>query len=146
MGYRKNRSDSYQHLLLERVCSHDMLEAFSNDDSIYKKLNPFAYNEEIEELKDKLKEEVWRLIFANLTSRQAEILELYAKGWTQSEIAKKLGINQSSITKAINGNVDYKNGKKIYGGSKKKIMKLIETDVKIQEIFNRIKEIREDEW
>ena len=31
---RPNRSDHYQHLLLETVYSNDMMEAFCNEDSI----------------------------------------------------------------------------------------------------------------
>ena len=62
------------------------------------------------------------------------------------EIAKKLKVNQSSITKSLNGNVDYKNGKKIYGGSKKKILKIIESDEKIKQILDKMQEIRAAKW
>jgi predicted transcriptional regulator len=146
MEKRKNRSDHYQYILLETVCSNDMMEAFSNNDSISARLNPFQYNEDLLELEDQLKKEFWRVINTLLTPRQKEVIKLYSDGYTQMEIAKMLNVNQSSITKSLNGNVDYKNGKRIYGGAKKKIKKIIENDEKIKEILNKMSELREERW
>lgn len=143
---RKNRSDSYQYILLETVCSNDMMEAFSNDDSISARLNPFQYNEDLIDLEDQLKKEFWRVVDTLLTPRQREVIRLYADGYTQMEIAKMLNVNQSSITKSLNGNVDYKNGKKVYGGARKKIRKIIESDEKIKEILRKMQECREEKW
>jgi predicted transcriptional regulator len=153
---RPTRSDKYQHLLLETSCSNDMMEGFSNSDSISDRLNPFAYNDELFDLKDQLKVEFWRIV-EQLTPRQKEVLKLYAKDQnTQQEIASILGINQSSITKSINGNCDYsdkggkgggKGGKKrVYGGSTKKLQKIIETDDRIQKILKRMGELLEPKW
>src|SRR5271170_434730 len=144
MERRKNRSDHYQYILLETVCSNDMMEAFCNEDSISARLNPFEYDEDLIELEDQLKKEFWRVVDTLLTSRQREVIRLYADGYTQMEIAKMLNVNQSSITKSLNGNVDYKNGKKIYGGAKKKINKIIQNDEKITEILRKIAEVREE--
>jgi DNA-binding CsgD family transcriptional regulator len=146
MERRKNRSDHYQWVLLETVCSNDMMEAFCNEDSIYNRLNPFGYNEDLMELEDKLRVEFWRVVDTLLTPRQREVIRLYADGYTQMEIAKMLNVNQSSITKSLNGNVDYKNGKKIYGGARKKIRKIIESDERIKNILNKIRELREEKW
>jgi predicted transcriptional regulator len=146
MEKRKNRSDHYQYILLETVCSNDMMEAFSNDDSISARLNPFQYNEDLLDLEDQLKKEFWRVINTLLTPRQKEVIKLYSDGYTQMEIAKMLNVNQSSITKSLNGNVDYKNGKRVYGGAKKKIKKIIENDEKIKEILNKMSELREERW
>lgn len=146
MEKRRNRSDKYQYILLETVCSNDMMEAFSNEESIYKRLNPFSYNEGIMELEDELKTEFWRIVETLLTPRQREVIQLYSDGYTQMEIAKKLNVNQSSITKSLNGNVDYKNGKKIYGGAKKKLNKIIQNDTKIKDILKRIQELRDEEY
>ncbi len=143
---RKNRSDHYQWLLLESAFSNEMLESFSNEESIYNRLNPFAYSEELLDLEDELKKEFWRVVDDLLTPRQKAVLKLASEGYTQMEIAKKLKVNQSSITKSLNGNVDYKNGKKIYGGSKKKILKIIENDEKIKNILDKMKEIRSSRW
>jgi DNA-binding CsgD family transcriptional regulator len=143
---RKNRSDSYQYVLLETVCSNDMMEAFCNEDSISARLNPFAYSEDLIDLEEELKKEFWRVVDTLLTPRQREVIRLYADGYTQMEIAKMLNVNQSSITKSLNGNVDYKNGKKVYGGARKKIRKIIETDDKIKGILRRMQECREDKW
>jgi len=146
MERKKNRSDHYQWVLLETVCSNDMMESFANDDSMYNRLNPFQYNEDLLDLEDQLKKEFWRVVDTLLTDRQREVIKLYADGYTQMEIAKMLNVNQSSITKSLNGNVDYKNGKRIYGGAKKKIHKIIENDAKIKEILAKIVEIREEKW
>lgn len=143
---RQNRSDRYQWVLLETVCSNDMMEAFCNEDSIYNRLNPFEYNEDLMNLEDQLKKEFWRVVDTLLTPRQREVIRLYADGYTQMEIAKMLNVNQSSITKSLNGNVDYKNGKKVYGGARKKIRKIIENDEKIKDILKKMDEIREAKW
>ena len=57
-----------------------------------------------------------------------------------------LNVNQSSITKSLNGNVDYKNGKKIYGGARKKIRKIIENDDKIKDILQKMADERANKW
>jgi len=146
MEKRKNRSDKYQYILLETVCSNDMMEAFCNEDSISARLNPFDYNETLIELEEQLKVEFWRVVDTLLTPRQKEVIRLYADGYTQMEIAKMLNVNQSSITKSLNGNVDYKNGKKVYGGARKKIRKIIENDDKIKDILNKMQAARDEKW
>lgn len=123
-----------------------MMEAFCNEDSISARLNPFEYNEDLIELEEQLNKEFWRIVDNLLTERQRQVIRLYADGYTQMEIAKMLNVNQSSITKSLNGNVDYKNGKKIYGGARKKIRKIVENDEKIKEILARMREIREEKW
>ena len=143
---RSNRSDKYQWVLLETVCSNEMMETFCNEDSIYNRLNPFEYNENLIELEEQLKKEFWRVVDTLLTPRQREVIRLYADGYTQMEIAKMLNVNQSSITKSLNGNVDYKNGKKVYGGAKKKINKIIQSDEKIMEILRKMSEVRSEKW
>lgn len=148
---KTNRSDKYQYLILETSCSNDMLESFSNDDSIHNRLNPFHYDERVLDLEEQLTKELWRLINSSLTPRQISVIQFTAEGKTQVEIAKKLNVNQSSITKSLNGNVDYKkNGTKktakSYGGSKRRLLKLAETDEKIQELLKKIQELREEKW
>jgi DNA-binding CsgD family transcriptional regulator len=146
MERRKNRSDKYQWVLLETVCSNDMMEAFCNEDSISARLNPFEYNEDLIELEEQLKKEFWRVVDTLLTDRQRQVIRLYADGYTQMEIAKMLNVNQSSITKSLNGNVDYKNGKKIYGGARKKIRKIVENDDKIKDILAKMRDLRDERW
>lgn len=146
MEKRKSRSDLYQFLILESPCSNEMMEAFSNSDSIHNRLNPFQYDERVLELEDQLKVEFWRIVDNLLTPRQRQVIRLYSDGYTQMEIAKILHVNQSSITKSLNGNVDYHNGKRSYGGSTKKIKKIIETDEKIQGILKQINDLVEEKW
>jgi DNA-binding NarL/FixJ family response regulator len=98
---KKGRSSKYQFLLLEKMFSNDMMEAFSNADSISDILNPFEYNEELLDLEDQLKVEFWRIVEENLTERQREVMKSYASGKTQQEVALGLGINQSSVTKSF---------------------------------------------
>ncbi len=143
---RRNRSDQYQYLILETACDNSMLEAFSNADSIYDRLNPYAYSEELLDLEDQLKVEFWRIVEECLTDRQKQVIKLNASGLTQMEIAKALGVNQSSITKSLNGNVDYKDGKKLYGGILKKLQRYMGQDNKVKEILNKINLVRESKW
>ncbi len=142
--FTKNRSDKYQHVLVEASCSPEMLAEFSEMRGITGQLNHAVYSEKLFALQDQLKAELWRVIRTKLTKRQCEVIEYYAQGFTQIEIAKKLGVNQSSITKSINGNCDYRNGKKIYGGAKKKLRRIAEQDPKVQEILGKIAEIQEE--
>lgn len=145
MEKRATRSQAYQFLIVESLCSNEMMEAFSNEDSISNRLNPYHYDERIIDLEEQLKEEFWRIV-ENLTPRQKEVIKLSADGYTQMEIAKMLNVNQSSVTKSIHGNVDYKKGKKIYGGSKKKLSKIIESDTKIKAILDEMASLRENKW
>lgn len=137
----KNRSDHYQPIICEAPCSNEILEMVTDNSGMSTSLNPFGYSEELAELKDKLKIEMWRLINEELTDRQSEVINLYSRGFTQQEIAKQLGVNQSSITKSLSGNCDYKNKKKVYGGAKKRLRKLAEKDDKICALLERINEI-----
>jgi DNA-binding CsgD family transcriptional regulator len=141
-NYKQNRSDRYQHLLVESSCSPDMLTEFSDSKGMAGVLNNDKYNEEMMDLKAQLMASYWRIIRTKLTPRQCEVIELYAQGMTQTEIAKKLNVNQSSITKSINGNCDYRNGRRIYGGAKKKLRKIAAQDEEIQSILQRMIEIQ----
>jgi RNA polymerase sigma factor (sigma-70 family) len=142
---RGSRSSHYQYLILETVCSNDMMESFCNEDGVYNRLNPFGYDENIAELEDQLRKEFWRIVEL-LTPRQQEVIKLYADGYTQMEIAKKLHVNQSSITKSLHGNVDYKNGRRVYGGTERKIKKIVEYDDTIIEILQKMRKYRDERW
>lgn len=137
-----NRSNKYQYLLLETPFSADMITEFSDGQGLSGILNAAKYNEELLDLKEQLLSAFWRIIDTQLTPRQRQVLRLFAKGRTQIEIAKELNVNQSSITKSISGNVDYRNGKKVYGGAKKKIKRIADTDPEVIEIFRRMAEIK----
>ena len=90
----------------------------------------------------------------NLTPRQKQVIELVSlQKLTQQEAAKILGVNQSSITKSLHGNVDYskrdENNKKtkiVYGGSLRRIRKLALEDEKIKQILYKISDLREETW
>jgi predicted transcriptional regulator len=122
------------------------MEAFCNEDSIANRLNPFKYDEELLILEEQLKKEFWRVVATLLTSRQRQVIELYSDGYTQMEIAKILNVNQSSITKCLNGNVDYKKGRRVYGGTRRRLAKIIETDDVIKNILAKMREIRMNQW
>jgi DNA-binding CsgD family transcriptional regulator len=140
------RSAGYQHVIVELCCDPETLAERSDAQGITGMLNSNIHSEELLDLQDQLLNEFWRIVYTQLTERQSEVLKLYAKGLTQIEIAKRLGVNQSSITKSINGNCDYRNGRKIYGGAKKRLQKIASKDPVIQQIFERIREIEQDQW
>jgi transcriptional regulator len=136
-----NRSDKYQWVLLETVVSGEFLSSFSNNDGLYKS-HPISEEdrEELLYLDGLLKDELLIAIQKSLTEMQYKVLIMYADGMTQNEIAKSMGVNQSSITKSLNGNVDYAKGKKVYGGIKKKMSKLILLNQTIKPIMKQIYE------
>ena len=145
----KNRSDRYQTLFAELAYSHEMIAEFSDASETTEEYKP-EDKEKLLDLKEDLVKEFWRLVESELTERQAEVVRLCAQGYTQIEIAKKLGVNQSSITKSLNGNSDYRNltknetdlnNKRSYGGSKRKLKRLIAKDEKIKNILAEIAEI-----
>jgi DNA-binding CsgD family transcriptional regulator len=146
MEERRNRSSSYQHLMAETQVPSEMMDSFPNEDSISARLNPFEYSEELMDLEDELKKEFWIIVEKILTPRQKEVLRYYADGYTQMEIAKMLDVNQSSITKNIHGNIDYKKGRRAYGGSYKKLKKIIEMDEIIKVILDKMTEVRVNKW
>lgn len=100
MEKRDNRSNHYQHLFAESSYSNEMMESFPNELSLYNRLNPFEYSEELMDLEEELRIEFWRIV-ETLTDRQKAVLTLRADGYTQMEIAKMLNVNQSSITKCL---------------------------------------------
>lgn len=140
MGRKSNRSNNYQHLFAEQSYSNEMMAEFSESQGLIENYKP-EDKENLIDLRETLNKEFWRLAKENLTERQFQVIELLAKGFTQIEIAKQLNVNQSSITKSVNGNCDYRNGKKIYGGAKKKLRRLADQDSQIQEIIAQIAEI-----
>jgi len=143
--FTKNRSDKYQHVLVESCCSPNILTEFAESRGFATLLNLTTNNEKMYDLKEELKVEFWRIMKDVLTNRQYEVIKLSADGLTQIEIAKMLKVNQSSITKSINGNCDYRNDKKkIYGGAKKKLRKAAAEDEKIQEILDRMRDLVDD--
>lgn len=140
MGRKSNRSNGYQHLFAEQPYSNEMMAEFSEAQGLVENYKP-EDREKLLDLRDELRKQFWRLAKENLTGRQFQVIELLAKGYTQIEIAKQLNVNQSSITKSVNGNCDYRNGKKVYGGAKKKLRRLADKDPRIQEIIGRMTDI-----
>ncbi len=135
-------------MLLESTTNPDTLTQYSDAFGGFSQIDDCAKKEEISDLQEQLVQEYWNLIDTVLTKRQRKVVHLSAQGMTQTEIAKLLGVNQSSITKSINGNVDYRNvkngagSKRIYGGIKKKIKKEMAKSEKINIIMKQIEEIQ----
>lgn len=144
--FTTNRSNAYQHLFAEIVSPPEKLVEFSDAQDMAGLLNYSNYKEERSDLQEKLNQSYWRLIDTKLTPRQRQVLHFTADGYTQTEIAKHLGVNQSSITKSINGNCDYKNGRKIYGGAKKKLQTLAKKDPEVQSILQQMAELNNDSY
>ena len=76
-----------------------------------------------------------------LTVKQKEVMKMtYLEGKTQNEISSELGKHQTTIHKILQGNIDYNNQKKRYGGALKKIRKLCSSNEKIKRILAQMKE------
>ena len=137
------KSKSYQYKIVEISFDATKLNNFSNERSIGNVLVDNSFSEEIKELREELLEEIYSIINGDcLTEHQKKILFMRLMGKTQNEIAEHLGITQSAVHKAMHGNIDYKNNKKRYGGIVKKLKKICTNNLNIQEILQKIEEIR----
>ena len=150
MSEKKNKSDSYQHKIIEISVDPTILNDFPIDDGLGMFLNVSKFSEEFYELRQELICEVLRVVNSELTPRQKEVVNLRLENLTQIEIAEKLSLHQTTIHKIISGNIDYANGKKRYGGALKKLKKLCAKDEKILEILKKMEDLKkmelENEW
>lgn len=140
MSKRPARSDKYQYKILERTVAIDFMYSFTIEDGLYQH-NDAIVEEQLYTLRDEMKIRMYELMEIHLTDRKRSLINMWVDGYTQIEMAKILGINQSSVTKSIHGNIDYSNGKKNYGGTIKKIKSIIKNDPKMIEIFKQIDEL-----
>jgi RNA polymerase sigma factor (sigma-70 family) len=122
-----------------------LLNNFSNEESMSAYFGNYAFSEEFQKLKTELIQEIMSIIDSCLTKKQKEVIRMtYIEGKTQHEISILLGKHQTSIHKALTGNIDYNNDKKRYGGALKKIRKLCASNKKINEILAKMKEKQEE--
>lgn len=121
-----------------------LLNNYSNEQSMGHFINSITSSSEFYKLKMDLVKEVLKIINKNLTKKQKEIIKMtYIDGKTQNEISVALGKHQTAVHKTLQGNIDYTNEKKRYGGALKKIRKLCAKNKKIQDILNKLKEKNE---
>jgi DNA-binding CsgD family transcriptional regulator len=142
MSRKKNKSDSYQHKIIEITVDPAILNDFSVNNGLGAQLNLSKYSDEFYDLKEQLMKEILRVVSDCLTKRQMEVVTLRLKGKTQIQIADQLGIHQTTVHKLLMGNIDYANGKKRYGGAIKKIKKICARDAKVLEILDKIEAIK----
>jgi DNA-binding CsgD family transcriptional regulator len=122
-----------------------LLNNFSNEESLNVFFSSNTTSEEFQKLKLELAQEILFLIETKLTKKQQEIIKLtYIDGKTQNQISSILGKNQSTVSKALQGNIDYRNKRRRYGGAIKKIRKLCAGNQNIKDILKKMKE-KQDE-
>jgi DNA-binding CsgD family transcriptional regulator len=145
---RNPRSSAYQFLLNEISVAPDLLDSFSSQDNLYKRLSPFEYSETILDLEEQLRKEFWRIIEENLNEKQQKLVKLIAQGLTQQEVAKILGINQSSASKNLTGSKEVlpDGTVKMYGGISRKLRAAMEKDQAIKDLLAKISDLRDDTW
>lgn len=143
--YKSVRSDKYQYLLQE--VSVD-LNDLSNTIDLKCQLHAARYSPRFAELNDQAFQRIMDLCKEHLTEKQYVVISLFLKGHTQQEIAKILNIHQSSITKSLNGNVDYagKLKHKRYGGSSKKMRKFFLEDQILKDIMKDMRDCDDLLW
>ena len=139
---RRNKSDSYQHKIVEISVDPVLLNEFPLIESLGSQLNLSRYSEKFDELREELLKEVMEIINVGLTYRQAQVISLRLDGKTQTQIAEELGIHQTTVHKTLRGNIDYANDKKCYGGAIKKLRKLCNKSPEIQEILEEMDNLR----
>ena len=129
------------HSYVEICIDPHLLNNFSNEEGMSAFLSSHSCSEEFQKLKIELLEEVLYIIDNCLTPRQKEVMKkTYLEGKTQNEISSELGKHQTTIHKILQGNIDYNNQKKRYGGALKKIRKLCANNEKIQKILIKMRE------
>lgn len=117
---RGTRSGKYQDFYHEIPLTYENLCYFSDKDESILDIK------RLEILREKLMSLVRDIAKINLTEWQYTVYNsYYIEEKTQDEIAKEFDINQSSVTKALNGNKDYesKGNAKFHGGLLKKLRK-----------------------
>lgn len=142
MVKKRNRSDSYQHKIVEITVDPAVLSDFPLDTGLGAQVNLAMYSEEFYELRQKLIDEVMKIINNNLTPRQAEVVKLRLEGKTQIQIAEQLGVHQTTIHKLLSGNLDYSNGRKRYGGAIKKLKKICAKNDCVLDILAQMDELK----
>lgn len=160
----ENRSDSYQYKVKEipwdfttPPANNTNVYQWSNRDSISGRLNRYVYSEELLDLKDALLERFWQVANEVLTPSQLKVLVLYSEGYTQTEIAKKLGWKQqnavhraifgSKLSKTERANTSvHKNNldSNYHGGAIKKLKAAFLEDTTIQNLLQQIEDNSEE--
>jgi hypothetical protein len=97
----------------------------------------------LREKKMQLVEEVMRIAEAELTPKQAQAVKLYYSGLPQVEVAKLMGVAQTSTFKILKGNAYYVAGKKAatHGGAIPKLIRLCREDKRCQQLLDEISEL-----
>ena len=138
-------ADALYNNFFEITLDPSLLNNFANEDSMGAYFNNYSASEDFQKLKLELIKEIMKIIENNLTEKQKAIIKLtYMDGKTQNEISSMLGRHQTAVHKALQGNIDYNNDRKRYGGAIKKIKKLCKENEKIQTILAKMKEKREE--
>ena len=133
--------DVVSHNYVEISIDPHLLNNFSNEEGMACFLEAYSCSEEFQKLKHDLLKEVMHIVEHCLTDKQREVMKMtYLEGKTQNDISSELGKHQTTIHKILQGNIDYNNQKKRYGGALKKIRKLCINNKKIQKILALMKE------
>lgn len=133
---KNSRSNAYQQIFRELQLDTEVFaRLFENEDGDKRKV---TWSQEFNTLNDQLASRICDLMSSGLTVKQREVVKLTLDGYTQMEIAKMLGRNQSSVVKSLQGNVDYGKDSKFkgkhYGGTFKKMIAKIKEDQIIKDI------------
>lgn len=131
----------YASSFIEISIDPSLLNNFANEDGMGAYLNSYSSSEEFKRLRNELYAEVMDIINNCLTDKQKQVMIMtYIEGKTQNEISIELGRHQTAIHKTLQGNIDYGNNGKRYGGALKKIRKLCAGSEEIQKILDQMRE------
>lgn len=93
--------------------------------------------QEIHELEEELENQFWYMVKTVCTPNQQQVVNLTYQGLTQEEIAKRLGINQSSVVKCLTGNLTYPDRIR-HGGVANKLTHYIKNSSYIQYVMQEL--------
>jgi hypothetical protein len=121
------RVAAYQHQILELLWLDHLTYTIPTEE--------ISYNENLLILNDQFYQRILDLCEENLTQKQLQIMELMSQGKTQTEIARAIGTNQSSVNLNIHG---IHNGRRYTGGLVWKIKNCIVADPICQQLYQEM--------
>jgi hypothetical protein len=103
---RESFSQKYQFLFTETITDFyrpEICNIVSNEESLYYRLDPYTYNEDILDLIEQRNIRLWEVAKKTLSVHKFLILKLYCDGYTQKEVAKMVDRSQGAIKHQLGG-------------------------------------------
>jgi len=136
--------DNLYYNYIEICIDPRLMNNFAIEDGMNTFLNNCMSSDDFQKLRSDLLKEILEIINKCLTKKQKEVMKkTFIEGKTQHQISGELGKHQTTIHKILQGNIDYNNNKKRYGGAIKKIRRLCSESERIKNILEKMHEFND---